>query len=41
MLIPAFSKGNPEIPDVVYENMKNLWIQKEEEKAKAKETEKK
>lgn len=31
MLIPAFSKGNPDIPDVVYENIKQLWAKKEEE----------
>ena len=28
MLIPVFSKGNPDIPDVVYENMKRLWDKK-------------
>ena len=31
MLIPAFSKGNPDIPPVVYENVKQLWNKKEEE----------
>lgn len=31
MLVPSFSKGNPEIPGVVYEDMKNLWHKKEEE----------
>ena len=23
--IPSFSKGNPDIPGVVYRNMRNLW----------------
>lgn len=31
MLIPVFSKGNPDIPDVVYENVKRLWDKKAEE----------
>lgn len=31
MLIPVFSKGNPDIPDVVYENVKRLWDKKAKE----------
>ncbi len=28
-LIPAFSKGNPDIPQVVYRNMRDLWMRGE------------
>ena len=28
-LLPAFSKGNPEIPEVVYRSMRDLWMRGE------------
>ena len=34
MLAPPYSKGEPEIPDSVYENVRKMWIEQEAEKAR-------
>ena len=31
-LLPVFSKGNPDIPDVVYDKVKKVWEKKQQEK---------
>ncbi len=40
MLAPPYSKGEPEIPDSVYENVRKMWIEQEAEKARKEKEEK-
>ena len=34
MCVPSYSKGNPDIPDSVYEKVREMWLEKKRQKEK-------